>query len=347
VGNPGKLWRGFQLKAIDGTSTKLADTEANQKKYPQPEQQAEGCGYPVMGLGGIINLSTGCVEALQCGAYTDHDLTHAHLLIDSFSKNDLVLADRAYNSYGFVGQLLGKGSHSVMRLNQSRVPSKNFWNKGKRIGKDERLVTWVKPRKKSKCMTQEEWDELPNTLDIRYVRSKEPDQDRKMRYVYIATTLLDPVEYPLIEICELYHKRWDIEVKFRDIKTTLGYDMCNAKTPEMAEKTMKIVMLAYNLIKCVQADSITGSDILLDRVSFKQTVDLVTVQSSLFTAHKRHPQKKKKLRQGLWELIKKAINPKRQRPTEPRVTKTRLKYDLMTISRQKFRSQIIPLYPIS
>jgi len=342
-----KLWRGLQLKAIDGTSTKLSDTEANQEKYPQPEQQAEGCGFPVMGIGGVINLSTGCIEGLQFGAFTDHDLAHAHQLVDLFSENDLVLADRAYNSYGFVGQLLGKCAHSVMRLNQSRADRKNLWNRGKRLGENQRLVTWVKPAKKSECMTQDEWDQLPSTLEIRYIRVKAESRDQKMRYIYIATTLLDHEEYPITEICELYQKRWDIEVKFRDIKSTLGFDMCNAKTPEMAEKTMKIVMLAYNLIKCLQVASIKGSSILLDSVSFKQTVDLVKAQSPLFIGNKRRFKKKNSLRERLRKLIKKAILPKRKRPTEPRVTKTRLKYDLMTISRQKFRTLNIPLCRIS
>ncbi len=123
-------------------------------------------------------------------------------------------------------------------------------------------------------MTQEEWDLLPTEIEIRYVRVQEPDRNGKMRTIYIATTLLDHEEYPGDEISWLYQKRWDIEVKFRDIKTTLGYEMCRVNSPEMAEKTMKMVMLGYNLIKAIQAKSIFYGEALLDRISFKQTVDL-------------------------------------------------------------------------
>ena len=148
-----QLWRGFQIKAIDGSSTKLLDTEANQKKYPQPSQQPEGCGFPVMGFGGVLNLSTGCVEALQIGKYTQNDLVAAHELIEMFNPGDLLLADRAYNSYGFVTQLFTRGVHSVMRLNQNRV-GKYFWNQGKKIDANQRLVKWTKPRRRSQCMTK-------------------------------------------------------------------------------------------------------------------------------------------------------------------------------------------------
>lgn len=333
-----QLWRGFQIKAIDGSSTKLLDTPANQAKYPQPSGQAEGCGFPVMGFGGVLNLSTGCVEALQIGKHTQHDLVPAHELIDMFSPGDLVLADRAYNSYGFVVQLLMNGAHSVMRLNQSRI-SKNFWNRGKRICKNQRLMTWRKPRRKSDCMSQEEWDLLPEEVELRCVRVEAPDRHGKMRTLYIVTTLLDDEKYPGDEISWLYQKRWDIEVKFRDIKTTLGYEMCRVNSPEMAEKTMKMVMLGYNLIKAIQAKSIYYGEALLDRISFKQTVDLVMSFRSLFLGHQQHPSKKNELRNEVYDLVEKSLLPDRSRPTEPRVVKTRLKYDLMTISRQKFKTQ--------
>ena len=38
-------YRGFRLKAIDGSSFRLLDTPENQKEYPQPNTQKEGCGF--------------------------------------------------------------------------------------------------------------------------------------------------------------------------------------------------------------------------------------------------------------------------------------------------------------
>ena len=35
-------WHGLTLKAIDGSSVQLMDTEANQKAYPQPSSQKQG-----------------------------------------------------------------------------------------------------------------------------------------------------------------------------------------------------------------------------------------------------------------------------------------------------------------
>lgn len=334
-----QLWRGFQLKAIDGSSVQLLDTAENQEAYPSPPQQNPGCGFPVMGFGGVLNLSNGCIEALQLGKYSEHDLVAAHELIDLFNAGDLLLADRAYNSYGFVAQLFMKGAESVMRIHQSRV-GKNFWNKGKRIDENQRLITWSKPRRKSKCLSKEQWALLPDEITLRCVKVKSNDRDGKKRNIYIVTTLLDHEEYPGEEISELYQKRWDIEVKFRDIKTTLGYDKCRVNTPEMAEKTMKMVTLAYNLIKAIQAKSVFYGDAPLDQISFKQTVDVITSFKARFLGIYNSKNKTDGIRNEVYSLIEKAILPKRIRPDEPRVVKTRLKYDLMTVSRQKFKSQI-------
>jgi hypothetical protein len=52
-------WHGMTLKAMDGSSVQLMDTPANQEAYPQPSGQKPGCGFPVMGFVGAVNLSNG------------------------------------------------------------------------------------------------------------------------------------------------------------------------------------------------------------------------------------------------------------------------------------------------
>jgi len=40
---------------------------------------------------------------------------------------------------------------------------------------------------------------------------------------HLVTTLLDAEKYPWEELVSLYLGRWDIELRFRDIKTTMGF----------------------------------------------------------------------------------------------------------------------------
>lgn len=331
------LWYGFRLKAIDGSSTQLLDTEKNQEKYPQPITQKEGCGFPVMGFSGILDLAKGSIESYHLCEHTEHDVKIAHKMIGDLKTGDLLIADRAYCSYGFIGLLLGKGIQSVMRLHQARQRSLD-WRKGTKQGKNSRLVIWKKGyRPPNSPLTQSEWNDLPDQLPIRLVRSKGISRDGKERWVYFATTLLDSELYATEEVAALYEERWKIEVKFRDIKTTMQFEQLRAKSPEIAEKSMRMIQIVYNLVKAIQRDSIDNKDVLLDEVSFKGTVDVITEFRSTFRNLQNKPKLKQAALANLEERVAERILVIRPGRTEPRATKKRPKsYQLLTDHRSGF-----------
>lgn len=43
---PSPQLQGRPVQVVDGSSTQLADTPANQQRYPQPGSQKPGCGFP-------------------------------------------------------------------------------------------------------------------------------------------------------------------------------------------------------------------------------------------------------------------------------------------------------------
>jgi len=88
----------------------------------------------------------------------------------------------------------------------------------------------------------------------------------------LCTTLLDAEKYDAIDITNLYAARWDIELRLRDVKTTMGMEALEVKSPEMAEKAMAMALLSFNLIKGVTQEVI----------SFKGVLDWVNSSQSLF-----------------------------------------------------------------
>ena len=99
-------WYGHRLKAIDGTSVRLMDTPKNQMEYPQPSGQKSGCGFPIMGIVGVLDLGRGSIDSyVDCKQY-DHDANGAWRLRDEFSPGDMVIADRAFCSYELMATLL-------------------------------------------------------------------------------------------------------------------------------------------------------------------------------------------------------------------------------------------------
>ena len=62
------------MKVVDGTGVQLADTPANQRRFPQPSTQKPGGGFPVMKIVALFSLSNGALLAHICESLHWHDL---------------------------------------------------------------------------------------------------------------------------------------------------------------------------------------------------------------------------------------------------------------------------------
>lgn len=331
-------WHGLTLKAIDGSSIKLSDTELNQVTFPQPNTQKPGCGFPVMGMTGLLNLSHGGWEAFTTATQQTHDATMAWDLLDNIQCDDLILADRAYCSYVYIATLLKKGAHSLIRLHQKREAALD-WKKGKKNSSFERIVSWKKPTFSGVRggITREQWEHLPKELSIRLIRLGYEDRAGSKKMMTLATTLTDHHKYDGLALHSLYARRWEIEVKLRDIKTTMGFDMINVKSPEMAIKTLKMVQLAYNLIRCLIKTATSSSSVSKEMISFKETLDLTISMAPLFFSLQARPRKLTELRKFMSDLIETKRIKYRPYRREPRAVKRRPKsYALLTQHRSEY-----------
>ncbi|MBK1829072.1 IS4 family transposase [Haloferula rosea] len=337
AGGP-QLWHGLTLKAIDGSSVKLMDTEANQETFPQPSEQKKGCGFPVMSVSGMLNLSHGGWEAFTTGHNDEHDLKAAARLINYIGDGDLLLADRAYCSYRYLSKVLARGGHSVMRLHQAREKALD-WRKGKRISPHERLVSWKRPMYSnvSQSMSRNEWEALPEKLEVRLIRLGYEDRHGRKRKMTVVTTLTDSERYDGIELHTLYASRWEIELRLRDIKTTLGFEMLKVRTPEMAVKTLGMIRLAYNLLRVLMLRSALREGVPVALVSFKGVLDLATTMHSGFKRDSGRPRRRARRLDLLLEMAaRRRVDPRPFR-SEPRAVKTRLKpFPLLNKPRSEF-----------
>jgi DDE family transposase len=145
-----QLWLGRRVKVVDGTACSMPDTAQNQALYPQPSNQKPGCGFPMLKLVGLFSLASGALLRAVYGPLRVHDLQLLRQLWSSLTKGDLLLADRGFCSFGCLAMLQQAGIDSLMRLHQRRPV--NF-RRGKRLGKDDRLVAWTKPGR-CPCMLQ-------------------------------------------------------------------------------------------------------------------------------------------------------------------------------------------------
>jgi hypothetical protein len=287
---PEDRYRGLRIKAIDGSSLQLMDTPANQKTYPQPSTQKPGCGFPVMGITGILDLGHGGWEAIECSDYRDHDARVAQRMIHHIGEGDLLLGDRAYCSYQLIASVRQQGGHVLMRLHQGRH-RKLDWRSGQRVSAIARIVLWTKPNKSKSCeLTDEQWDELPEEMELRLIKTSFKDRTGRKRELVVVTTLLDQSESDDLELIELYARRWDIELKLRDLKTTLGLEFLDVRSPQMARKTVLMMMIANNLIRTVMQESAQEAGRPVWQLSFQGILGLTLAASPGFRSLAKRPE---------------------------------------------------------
>src|SRR5438105_2652521 len=321
-----QLWHDLRPKLIDGTTISLPDTQKNQRAYPQSRSQKPGCGFPLIRLVGVFSLATGVLLDYAKGNKHQHELRLLWKLLDQFKPGDLAVADRGFCSYVLLALLLRLGVASLFRLHQRRPAD---LRKGKRLGKNDRLFTWLKPPQKPRWLPQSWWKKIPAQLTVRVIRFNLSCPGYRPESVTLVTTLLDPQKYPAQDIAQLYTRRWKIELWFRDIKTSMGLEVLRCKSPQMLHKELEMFFIAYNLIRCLMVQAGAINDRALDRMSFKGTVDSAR-QFSLAIAQARSKKKQNQLIVQLLEVIARDEVPERPNRIEPRAVKRRPKaYQLL------------------
>jgi DDE family transposase len=317
--SPQMLWRGWRVGVVDGTTLSMPDTAANQAVWPQHRGQKPGCGFPVMKLLGLFSLATGAVQGLVIGSL--HNAEHALFphLWDTLTRGfDLLLGDRNFGSFAVFGSLRCCGLHGVFRMHQRR---KIDWRKGKRLGKFDRVFLWNKPRKLSWWLPHP----IPDSIEIRVVKVCVPIAGFRTRVLLIATDLLDPEQFPPPALADLYRRRWQVELFFRHIKTTMHMDVLRCKSPAMIERELHMHMIAYNLVRALMLQAALTYATPLCRISFKGSCDTLRQWAPHLALATATPGSYHRLFRSMLKILANDTVPLRPDRSEPRAVKRRPK----------------------
>lgn len=288
-----------------------------------------------MKIAGLISLCHGGWEEFVHSDLNHHDARLLDQVFEHIGEDEVLVADRAFGSYEAFARSLSQKSWMVSRLHHMR---KADFRRGTRLGKDDRLVTWKKPSQpKRSGISREEWDALPEEMQIRLLRFKTRGRDGKIKTIILSTNLTEPPRYPKESIASLYHDRWEIELRLRDLKTAMGMEMLRTKTPEMARKELAMYVIAYNVLRLLMLRAGEKHQQSPWAISFKATLQVVMTWREQFRQLHHKPGKRAELLNLL--LLQIAERKVRKRPGrhEPRAVKRRPKgYPLLTEKRSEY-----------
>jgi len=271
---PPPSFRGLKVYLADGTSFMTPDTPRLAKRYGKAKnQRGASCGYPMAKLLALMDHSGGFISKVIALPCARQEFTCLARLFKAVGTAALLLGDRGLVSFTHLALMMQRGIDGCFRLPRGQV----VYARGrasrrliKRQGHHDLLVRWTASRRPT-WISKNRWAKLELAeaqLTLRQIAFRVCRKGFRTHWAWIITTLLDAQQYPAQELIELYSKRWQIEVYFRDLKQTLGMKMISAKTVPGVQKEVAAFVLLYNLIRRVMCRAAVQQGTTAERISF-------------------------------------------------------------------------------
>lgn len=248
-------WKGFRLLALDGTTIPLKrwqplreyfGTSSNGKgKEPKTQARLLMLQFPLARI----------PYAYELCPYKMAEKAVAPRLLSRLQKNDLVLLDRGFWSYGLFWQIQRQDAFFGVRL-FATAGLKHL----KTLGKNDRLVTYAP--------TAPKWRKagLPKSITLRVIDYQIPG----FRPSAVVTNVLDPAVLSREDWVRmstttepgrkldpgLYHRRWEIETSFSELKVIQNMkNSLRSRTPEGIAFEVAGHILFYLLVRWLMVEA--------------------------------------------------------------------------------------------
>ena len=273
-----RRWKGHAVRLLDGTTVRLRPFGDLAKTYGQAKNQ-HGTAYWVIvrvlvAVLSVRNLPPAfCLKSEALVAATEGSMSISEsamvreVMAGDQEKNSIYVGDQGLGVYRTV-QTAEALNHKVVLRIQKRM-AKKLWksikSKTPLVSGTTHNVTW---EPEAHIKVDPDLTSEPIQGRLIYVRV-EQDGFRPID-VYLFTTLLSRVEYPLEDICELYDLRWQVEIDLRVVKTTLEMEQFEVKSAEIFRKEFIAGLLTYNIIRAFMVKTAIKVDIEVIKLSFSR-----------------------------------------------------------------------------
>jgi hypothetical protein len=270
-------WKGFRLLALDGTESALPywktlaqtfGTSRNGRRRRRPQARMVMLAFPQCRLPWRYELTP-----RSC-----HEQTSAARLVEHLEPRDLLLMDRGFWSYGLFWQIQRRQAFFGIRLRRG-VLLKTLKN----LGPDDRLVEWIMPQTSRKKCAWKTLPGLPKSQTLRVVRYHMAG----FRPSAVVTNVLDPKmvsredwvrmatadEAGRVLEAGLYHRRWEIETMFCELKVRQGMQRSiRSRTAEGVSFEVAGHVLLYFLTRWLIFEAAEEHGVSPLRISFTQAL---------------------------------------------------------------------------
>jgi hypothetical protein len=275
-GAPEVFCCGLRVVSIDGSTTDVPDSTANDEFFGRPSNQTRDGAFPQVRWLAAAESGTGSLLGASMGPYRDSEQALARDLLEQecFGPGMLVLADRKFLSWALAREFLATGAHILWRASAA------FALKPVKVLQDGTYLAELKPPRKS--------DGPPLTVRvIEYTVHTIPEggTEETSEVFCLVTSLLDPEEYPALDLACCYPKRWGCETVIGHHKTDMGegQPVLRSKDPAGAEQEMWALFAVYQAICKIIGIGAAAAGIPPGQISFPHALAAATDTVAAFS----------------------------------------------------------------
>lgn len=220
---PYLVWNNMRLLSVDGTRMVLPNHKSVIEEFGEHGFGPKADSKRSLAMGSFlydpINMLTLDAQ-ITSYASSERELLYKHL--EKVQKGDLLLLDRGYPSIALIFLLKAKGIQFCMRMKE------NWWLNVKEFlesGKTQQIVSFRLP-KKDRNLLKDYPGMFEEQVKCRLVSVVLPNGEKEI----LCTSLMDSQKYPVEDIAELYHYRWNEEEGYKLFKARMEVENFSGKT---------------------------------------------------------------------------------------------------------------------
>ena len=239
AGHPGCFFKGLRLTGIDGTQWSLSNTPQINAATTKTRTRRGLAAFAKMSLVALVELGTHAPLAAVFAAGALKELAWGALLLTSLPPRSLLLLDRLYGQAPMLDELQAQcvktESHFLVRVRQKLTVTILS------LHGDGSATVRVRLHRKGAGKS------APPT--VREVQGRVWSRRKKEWVTVRLWTSLSAEAAPARELLELYARRWEQEVFFKQLKLQLaGGALLQSHTVETAEQEIAALLVAASLV---------------------------------------------------------------------------------------------------
>ena len=246
-----KHYKGYILKAIDGTDFEIPNTEKSKDTFGRVKTKS-GESIPRTSVSMCYDVLNGYIIDVIPEKYRSNEIYMAkqHMKKDQEITEDyksIYIMDRNYVSLDFISFLQKNGINFLARLNLGYYVKETTNMKTK----DEIIeIERTKERMKRKYFENEETREYAkkNKIEVRILKYVLKTGEEE----YLITNL-KKLSYE--EIFEIYGRRWNIETLYNSLKNKLQIEKFTSSKEEIIKQDIYASVLVYNMIQTMKNEA--------------------------------------------------------------------------------------------